>query len=246
MHRSTVQPRSLRVGRWPLTHVAGICGLFMVGAIVINGPLAAMIERYPSFWTSSAAADLERFLQDPERIDRAVVVFALSNLIFVFAIPFFAGVRVLVSEGDQSGLLGTIAGVAIPLFLAGGLASEVFSHGIPVVIASVRDYEVSLNTVLTVQGLQYVALVQGQVGLAVALIALSVAGLAGDLLPRWMWWLGVAAGIINLVRPFAVADPPLLIATFVPTFVWIAATSVGLTASGRSAMATPRASGMER
>ncbi|MDP9068989.1 MAG: hypothetical protein M3N53_11695 [Actinomycetota bacterium] len=216
----------------------------MVAAIVVNGPLAAVIEGYPSFWTSSAAADFERFLQDPERVDRAVVVFALSNLIFVFAIPFFSGVRVLVREGDRSGFLGVIAGIAVPLFLAGGLASEVFSHGIPVVMASVPGYEVSLNTVLTVQGLQYVALVQGQAGLAVALIALSVAGLRSDLLPKWIWWLGVAVGIINLVRPFAAANPPLLMATFVPTFVWIVATSVGLLASGRSAAATP--SGMER
>ena len=227
---TSVEPlESTRLGQWPLTRLAGISGLLMVGAIVINGPLAAVIEGYPSFWNPSAGGDFQRFFADPQRVDRAVFVFALSNLIFVFAIPFFAGLRVLVAGGDRSRLLRGVAGIAVPLFLAGGLASEVFSHGIPVVAASAPGYEISLNTVLTLQGLQYVALVQGQVGLGVALIALCVAGLNGNLLLKWMWWLGVAAGIMNLIRPFAVTNPPLLIATFIPTFVWIAATSVGLT-----------------
>jgi hypothetical protein len=200
----------------------------MVAAIIVNGPLAAVIERYPSFWTSSAGADFERFLRDSQRVDRAVVFFALSNLIFIFAIPFFAGLRVLVTRADASGFLRAIVGIAVPLFLAGGLASEVFSHGLAVVVESVPGYEVSVNSVLMVQGLQYVALVQGQVALGVAVIALSVGGLSSGVLPKWTWWLGAAAGMINLVRPFAVTSPPILIATFVPTFIWIAAISIAL------------------
>lgn len=239
MQDQLIQPWQSRVGSWPLTRVAGISGLLMVVAILVNGPLAAVVEQYPSFWTSSGATDLQGFLQDPERVDRAVVVFALSNLIFVFAIPFFAALRVLVSGGDRSGLLRSVVAIAIPLFLAGGLASEVFSHGMAVVVASVPGYEVSLNTVLTIQGLQYVALVQGQVGLGVALVALSLAGLGGDLLPKWLWRLALVAGIINVVRPFAVTSPSLLIATFIPTFVWIAATSISLIRIGIARSASP-------
>ena len=79
-----------------------------------------------------------------------------------------------------------------------------------------------------VQGLQYAALVQAQVALGVALIALSISGWSSGVLPKWVWWLGAAAGTIDLVRPFAVTSPPILIATFVPTFLWIAAASVAL------------------
>src|SRR3989337_2329507 len=140
-----------RLGGWPIARLAGLSGLLMVAAIVINGPLAA-----------------------------------------------------------------------VPLFLAGGLASEVFSHGMPVVIESVTGYDLDLNSALMVQGLQYVALVQGQVALGVALIALSFAGWSSGVLPKWMWWLGAVAGLIDLVRPFAVTSPPILIAAFVPTFLWIA------------------------
>ena len=200
----------------------------MVAAIIVNGPLAAVIERYPSFWTSSAGADFERFLRDSQRVDHAVAFFALSNLIFIFAIPFFAGLRALMADTDRSGFLRAIVGIAVPLFLAGGLASEVFSHGIAVVVDSVPGYEVSVNSVLMVQGLQFVALVQGQVALGVALVVLSLVGLGSDVLPKWISWLGLTAGMINFVRPFAVPSPPILIATFVPTFVWIAATSIVL------------------
>jgi hypothetical protein len=217
-----------RLGRWPIARFAGVSGLLMVAAIIVNGPLAAVAERYPSFWTTSAGADLEEFLQDSQRLDRAVLFFALSNLIFIFAIPFFAGLRSLVRDADPSGFLRAIVGIAVPLFLAGGLASEVFSHGMPVVLESVPGYDLDLNSVLMVQGLQYVTLVQGQVALGVALIALSFAGWRSGVLPKWMWWLGAAAGIIDLIRPFAVTSPPILIATFVPTFLWIAATSIAL------------------
>lgn len=217
-----------RLGRWPIARLAGLSGLLMVTAIVINGPLAAVVEGYPSFWTASARADLEAFLRDSHRVDRAVVFFALSNLIFIFAIPFFAGLRALVRDADPSGFLRAVVAIAVPLFLAGGLASEVFSHGMPVVIESVPGYDLDLNSALMVQGLQYVALVQGQVALGVALIALSFASGSSNVLPKWVCWLGVAAGMIDLVRPFAVTSPPILIATFVPTFVWIAVTSVVL------------------
>jgi hypothetical protein len=219
---------SERLGRWPIARLAGLSGLLMVVAIVINGPLSAGVERYPSFWTSSAGADLRQFLQDSHSVERAIVFFALSNLIFIFAIPFFAGVRVLVRDADPSGFLRGVVAIAVPLFLAGGLASEVFSHGMPVVIESVPGYDLDLNGALMVQGLQYVALVQGQVALGVALIALSFAGWSSGVLPKWMWWLGAAAGILDLVRPFAVTSPPILIAAFVPTFLWIAVTSVVL------------------
>ena len=229
MDLSAPQPLvSARFGRWPVTRVAGVSGLLMVAAIVVNGPLAVAIERYPSFWTSSAGANFERFLRDSQRVDRSVVFFALSNLIFIFAIPFFAGLRVLATRVDASGFLRGVVGIAVPLFLAGGLASEVFSHGLAVVVQSVPGYEVSVNSVLMVQGLQYVALVQGQVALGVAVIALSVGGWSSRVLPKWTCWLGVAAGMINLVRPFAVTSPPILIATFVPTFLWMAAISIAL------------------
>ncbi len=235
MSLSAPQPLvSSRLGRSPTARLAGLSGLLMVAAIVVNGPLAAVVERYPSFWTSSAGADLQAFLQDSGRVQRAVVFFALSNLIFIFAIPFFAGLRGLVSDGDRSGFLRGIVAIAVPLFLAGGLLSEVFSHGMPAVIQSVPGYELDLNSALMVQGLQYVALVQGQVALGVAVIALSFAGRRSGALPKWLWWLGAAAGTIDLVRPFAVTSPPILMATFVPTFLWIAAASVALLKSPSS------------
>ena len=217
-----------RLGRWSIARLTGVSGLLMVAAIVVNGPLAGVVERYPSFWTASAGNDLQAFLRDSHRLDRAVIFFVLSNLIFIFAIPFFAGLRALVRDADPSSFLGGVAAIAVPLFLAGGLVSEAFSHGMPIVIESVPGYDLDVNSALMVQGLQYVVLVQGQVALGVAVIALSFAGWSSGVLPKWICWLGAAAGTIDLVRPFAVTSPPILIAAFVPTFLWIAATSIAL------------------
>ncbi len=230
-----------RLGRWPVARLTGISGLLMVAAIVVNGPLAAVVERYPSFWTASARDDLQAFFRDSHRLDRAVVFCARSTLIFVFAIPFFAGLRVLVRDADPSGFLRGVATIAVSLFLAGGLVSEVFSHGMPIVIESAPGYDLDVNSALMVQGLQYVVLVQGQVALGVALIALSFAGWSSGVLPKWIWWLGAAAGIIDLVRPFAVTSPPIVIAAFVPTFLWIAATSIALIRRSPSRREPPEA-----
>jgi len=232
---------SERLGRWPIARLTGVSGLLMVAAIVVNGPLAGVVERYPSFWTASAGNALQAFLRDSHRLNRAVIFFVLSNLIFIFAIPFFAGLRALVRDADPSGFLGGVATIAVPLFLAGGLVSEAFSHGMPIVIESVPGYELDVNSALMVQGLQYVVLVQGQVALGVAVIALSFAGWSSGVLPRWLWWLGAAAGTIDLVRPFAVTSPPILIAAFVPTFLWIAATSIALIKQSPSRREPPEA-----
>jgi hypothetical protein len=219
---------SYRLGRWPIARLTGLSGLLMVMAIVINGPLSGMVERYPSFWTSSVGTDLGEFLQNSNSLKRSVLFFALSNLIFIFAIPFFAGLRVLARDADPSGFLRGVVTIAVPLFLTGGLVSEVFSHGMPIVIESVPAYALDLNGALMLQGLQYIALVQGQVALGMAVIALSFATWRTGVLPEWIWWLGAAAGVTDLVRPFAVTSPPVLIAAFVPTLVWIATTSVAL------------------
>jgi hypothetical protein len=206
--------------------VAGWSGLAMLVVIIVNGPLSAL-RGVPDYWSVGAAGDLAAYLADPARLQLAVVFFFVSTLIFVFGIPFFAGLRLALRAHGSSELSSSVVAIGAGLFFAGGLVSEVMSTGMATVVQAAPSYVPDANAALGVQALQFAALLQGQVGFGVAIIAVSVA----------MWnvatWravavVGLVAGGIDLARPLAVAQPALALVLFVPTFVWIALASVRL------------------
>ena len=210
---------------WSLT---GWCGIGMVAAIVINGPLSMAVQRTPSFWTAGAGDQLAAYLSQTANVEQMVVFFALSNLIFVFAIGFFAGLRGVVAASPRADWVRGVVSIGSALFLAGGLLSETLSTGLAVVLRSTPDYQLDANSALLLQGLWATALAQGQVALGVVIVAVSTACLSSGTLPRWLCWFGAGAGIIAVLRPSIVTHVPLFIASFQPVFLWIAATSVVL------------------
>lgn len=224
----------------PATRWAGWCGLGMVAAIVINGPLSVAVGRMPNYWTDDAGERIAAFLADPAKVGQSVAFFALSNLIFVFAIGFFAGLRHLADRVDETGWTKGVVTIGAALFLAGGLLSETLSTGIAVVLRSTPAYELDINSVLLLQGLWSTALAQGQVALGVVVAVLSAGGLRRRVVPGWLGWLGLVAGVAAILRPAVVTEIPVFIATFQPMFLWLVATSVVLVRSGsRSATAQP-------
>ncbi len=229
-----------REARW-----TGWCGLGMVAAIVINGPVSMAVGRMPNYRTDDAGDRIGEFLADSAKIDQSVAFFALSNLIFVFAIGFFAGLRHLAERVDETGWTKGVVTIGAALFLAGGLVSETLSTGIAVVLRSTPAYELDVNSTLLLQGLWSTALAQGQVALGVVVAVLSAGALRRRVLPASLGWLGLVAGVAAILRPAVVTEVPVFIATFQPMFLWLVATSVVLMRSGgRSASAhTTAASG---
>lgn len=219
----------------PAARWTGWCGLGMVAAIVINGPLSMAVGRIPNYWTDDAGERITEFLADPGKVDQSVAFFALSNLIFVFAIGFFAGLRLLADRVDETGWTKGVVTIGAALFLAGGLLSETLSTGIAVVLRSTPAYELDINSTLLLQGLWSTALAQGQVALGVVVAVLSASALRRRVLPAWLGWLGVVAGLAAILRPAVVTEVPLFIATFLPMFLWLAATSVVLLRLGEQA-----------
>jgi hypothetical protein len=218
--------------------LTGWCGIGMVAVILVNGPLSLVLQRVPSYWNAGAGDELATHLQDDGNVDQMVVFFALSTLIFVFAIGFFAGLRRVINQSGLSDWVNGVVSIGSALFLAGGLLSETLSTGIAVVLRSTPDYQLDGNSVLLLQGLWSTAIAQGQVALGVVIIVVSAVSLRGGGLPRWLAWFGVIAGIVNILRPAFITEVPLFIASFQPTFLWIAAVSVVLLLQGRGRSAT--------
>ena len=225
VHDTIARAGSARIGLRP-AQVAGWSGIAMLAAILVNGPLSALWG-LPEYWSTGAASDLGAYLGDPARLRLAVAFFFLSTLIFAFGIPFFAGLRLVLRTHGSSEIFSSVLSIGAGLFFAGGLVSEVMSAGMATVVLAAPSYVPDPNAALAVQGLQFAALIQGQVGLGVAILAVSVAMWR---VPGWraVAIVGLVAGAIDLARPLAVAAPTFAIALFVPTFVWIALASLRL------------------
>ena len=172
--------------------------------------------------------EVGEFLADRANVDRSLVLFAFSNLIFVFGIGFFAGLRRLADAYDTSGWTKGVVTIGGGLFLAGGLVSETLHTGIAVAVRSTPSYELDANSLLLLQSLWPTALAQGQVGLGVVVMAVSIGAWRARGLPSWHVGLGMLAGGLAIMRPAVVSQVPLFIALFVPMFVWIAALGVVL------------------
>jgi hypothetical protein len=224
--------RGLREGR--ARRLTGWCGIGMVVAILVNGPLSVAVQRMPSYWEAGAGGKFTAYLQDGANIDQMVIFFALSNLIFVFGIGFFAGLRRVSNQSDLSDWVSGVVSIGSAIFLAGGLLSETMSTGIAVVLRTTPDYNLDITSALLLQGLWSTVIAQGQVALGVVIVAVSVSSLRAGGLPRWLAWFGVFAGVVTILRPVLITQIPLFIVSFQPVFLWIAAVSVVLLGARRS------------
>lgn len=218
----------------PTVHrLTGWLGVGMVVAILINGPLSMAVQRVPSYWNPGAQDKLAAYLQHDSNVKQMVVFFAFSNLIFVFAIGFFAGLRRMTVKSALSDWVSGVVSIGTALFLAGGLLSETLSTGMAIVLHSTPDYHLDVNSALLLQGLWSTALAQGQVALGVVILTLSVAWLRDGGFPPWLAWLGIMSSVVTILRPALITQVPLFIALFQPTFLWIAAVSIVLVRTGR-------------
>ena len=128
--------------------MTGWCGIGMVIAILVNGPLSQAVQRIPSYWDADAGGKIAAYLQDGANVDHMVVFFALSNLIFVFGIGFFAGLRRVSNQSDLSDWVSGVVSIGSAVFLAGGLLSETMSTGIAVVLRSTPGYQLDVNAAI--------------------------------------------------------------------------------------------------
>lgn len=226
---SSTRP-ALEVSRtrpWSALHLAGFSGLAMLGVILVNGPLAAA-RGIPQYWEPNAASAIGSHLADSGAAQSSILFFFLSTLIFVFGVPFIAGLRRAILVPGRGDLWADVVLIGGALYFGGGLLSEVLSTGFAIVVQSAPSYVLDPNSATAVEALQFSALIQGQVGLGIAMIAVSLAMARKGRLPAAVFAVGLLAGIIDLVRPLTVANPVLAIALFLPTFVWIALASAWL------------------
>lgn len=137
--------------------LAGFSGFAMLGVILVNGPLAAA-RGIPRYWEPNAASAIGSHLADSEAGQYSILFFFLSTLIFVFGVPFMAGLRRAVNVAGRGGLWGDVVLIGGVLFFGGGLLSEVLSTGFAIVVQSAPSYVLDPNSAIGVEALQYSAI----------------------------------------------------------------------------------------
>jgi hypothetical protein len=70
------------------------------------------------------------------------------DLIFVFGIGFFAGLRRVSNQSGPSDWVSGVVSIGSTIFLAGGLLSETMSTGIAVLLRTTPDYPLDVNSAL--------------------------------------------------------------------------------------------------
>jgi hypothetical protein len=168
--------------------------------------------------TGNTATDSARLLASHS--DRLFTAFVLGVLTTVPMVAFFAGLRELArAAAPGRSVLTTLVlapAVVAAALLPGSLALLVGGA------QAAHDEKMSSGLAAFVIDAQYPFLAGAYMMLAVAILCASIALLRSDVLPGWLAWFGVVAGVLGLAS-----------ATFFPIFLvalWVLVASIVLAA----------------
>ena len=155
----------------------------------------------------------------------------LTGLGLLCLIWFVAGVRERIAVAEQSDATGgsflstmvTIGGAA---FVAAGVCLIGLAAGIKTMSDDTYQHQVYSGVIHAAGDASYVILAGSGIAMASLIFAVSLAIFGFGLLPRWVGWFGVVAGVAAILSIFFF--------TMLVWLLWIAVTSVMLFAQTRS------------
>lgn len=150
---------------------------------------------------------------------------ALSGLALLCLIWFVAGLRDRIAVAEHARTPGTsflsslvtIGGTA---FVAAGLCQIGIASGIKTMSDDTYHHQVYSGLIHAAGDASYVILAGSGVAMASLIFAVALATFSFGLLPRWVGWFGVAAGVAAIFS--------LLFFTMIVWLLWIAVASVTL------------------
>jgi hypothetical protein len=163
------------------------------------------------------------------------VGWVLAGLGLFFLVWFIGALREHVAfaerkEGAGGSLLSTVVTVGGSAFVAVTLCVIAITDGIKTMSDDTYHHQVYSGIIHAAGDASYVLLVTGGAAMASMILAVSLAIFAYDLLPRWVGWFGVAAGVAAVFSLFFF--------TMLVWLLWLAVTSVLLFQRTRSPLAT--------
>jgi hypothetical protein len=155
----------------------------------------------------------------------------LTGLGLLCLIWFVAGVRERIATAEQAdaaggSFLSTLVTIGGTAFVAAGVCLIGVADGIKTMSDDTYQHQVYSGVVHAAGDAAYIMLAGSGVAMASLIIAISLAIFGYGLLPRWVGWFGVVAGVAAIFS--------LLFFTMLVWLLWIAVASVMLFLRGRS------------
>ena len=157
----------------------------------------------------------------------------LTGLAYLSLIWFVAAVRERVAAAEQGSFLTTLVGIGGTVFVAAGVCQIGIASGIKTMSDDTYHHQVYGGLIHAAGDASYVILAGSGIAMASMIFALALATFAHGLLPRWVGWFGVVAGVAAIFS--------LLFFTMLVWLLWIAVASVLLYRRSPSAVSAREA-----
>jgi hypothetical protein len=198
--------------------------LAVVGAIFLyDGPQASSPAKMTAWYSSSSNRD------------HINIGWVLTGLALLSLIWFVAGVRERVAVAEQAdrpgaSFLSTLVSIGGTVFVAAGICQIGIADGIKTMSDDTYHHQVYSGLIHAAGDASYIILAGSGVAMASMIFALALAIFGFGLLPRWVGWFGVAAGIAAIFSLFFF--------TMLVWLLWIAVASVMLYLRSPSSLKT--------
>lgn len=185
---------------------------------------------------SSSPAKMAAYYGSSSHRTEANVGWILTGLGLFCLIWFVAALRERVRASEQAGqeqgtLLSTIVLAGGTVYVAVAMAAVALSDGIKTMSDDTYHHQVYGGVIHAAGDATYVMVATGGAAMAAAIFAASAAALRFAILPRWVGWFGVAAGVAAIFS--------IVFFTMVFWMLWVAVASVALFLRSRTVAAAP-------
>lgn len=185
--------------------------------------------------TDSSPAKMTAYYQSGSHRTTVHIGWLLSGIGLFLLIWFVAAVRDRIATLERAAptsgtFLSTIATIGGAAFVAVGLVVIGTADGIKTMSDDTYQHTVYSGVIHGANDAGYMMLVSGGAAMAAFIFAVSLAIFAFGLLPRWIGWFGILAGVAALLSLFFF--------TMLVWLLWIAVASIALFMRARVSPAT--------
>jgi hypothetical protein len=154
--------------------------------------------------TDSSPAKMTAWYSSSSNRTHINIGWVLTGLALLFLIWFVAAVRERVAAAEQGdgAFLSTLVSIGGTVFVAAGVCQIGIAAGIKTMSDDTYHHQVYSGLIHAAGDASYIILAGSGIAMATMIFAVAAAALSYGLLPRWVGWFGVVAGVAAIFSLF--------------------------------------------
>jgi hypothetical protein len=198
---ATMDTRTRRLPEWASLGGVAFVVLFVIGTLLMFSD-TPMGDDPPS--------KVIAYFGDSGHRDRISIAWVVAGLGFLCFLFFVAALRETVARLEGDGLLATLTAIGGAIYAALGLAAFSLEAGVRTMSDDTFQHRVYPELIHAADDASWMIHAAGGAGLAVMIIAVSMAFVRSAEMPSWLGWIGVVGALAALAS-----------IVFFPVFVWL-------------------------